>query len=301
VALLGERATPDQIATLRENWGLDQPLLWQYWVFLTRLFQLDLGASLVSGVPVMEEIQTRWPATLELALAAMVIALIVGIPAGVLAASYRNRWIDQVLTAGSLLGVSLPIYWLGLLLIYAFAVQLQWLPPSGRISLTAAATWQPITGLYLLDALLQGNLAIAQDVLRHLLLPACTLSTIPLAILARMTRTTLLETLNQGYIQTARAKGLPEGRVILQHALKNALLPILTVMGLQFGTLLTGAILTETIFTWPGIGLWIYDAILARDYPVVQGGIILVATSVVLVNSCIDLSYGFIDPRIQHS
>lgn len=300
VALLGERATPGQLATLRESLGLNQPLPWQYLAFLNRLIHLDLGTSIVSGVPVIEEIQSRWTATLELAMAAMAIALLLGIPAGIVAALHRHRWLDQVLMAGSLLGVSLPIYWLGLLLIYAFAINLQWLPPSGRISISGGASGQPIMGLYVLDALWRGDLPLLQDALAHLILPACTLGTIPLAILARITRAALLETLSQGYIQTARAKGLPEYRVIIQHALKNALLPMLTVIGLQFGTLLTGAILTETVFTWPGIGLWIYDAILARDYPVVQGGIALVAISFVLVNGLVDVAYALVDPRIQY-
>jgi peptide/nickel transport system permease protein len=200
---------------------------------------------------------------------------------------------------GSLLGVSLPVYWLGLLLVYLFAINLHWLPPSGRISVEAGFNFQPITGFYVLDALMRLDSAALRDVLAHLILPAVALGTIPLAIIARITRSAMLEILSQDYIRTARAKGVPERWVILRHALKNALLPITTIAGLQFGALLTGAILTETIFSWSGIGSWIYEGILARDYPVVQGGVILVAIAFVLVNLLVDLSYAVFDPRIQ--
>ncbi|MFM7448504.1 MAG: ABC transporter permease [Leptolyngbyaceae cyanobacterium] len=300
IVLLGERATPEQVAALREQLGLNQPLPLQYLAFLNNLLHLNLGISIISGIPVVNEIKTRFPATFELALAAMVVALAVGIPAGIVAAVNKNNWLDHLTMTGSLLGVSLPVYWLGLLLIYLFAVNLQWLPPSGRISTDAGFNFTPITGFYGLDALLQGNLPLLGDVVSHMVLPALALGTIPLAIVARITRAAMLESLSQDYIQTARAKGLPEFGVVCRHALKNALLPITTVAGLQFGTLLGGAILTETIFAWPGIGSWIYDGILARDYPVVQGGVLVVAIAFVLVNLLVDLSYGLIDPRIQH-
>lgn len=300
IVLLGERATPEQVAALREQLGLNQPLPLQYLAFLNNLLHLNLGISIISGIPVVNEIKTRFPATFELALAAMVVALAVGIPAGIVAAVNKNNWLDHLTMTGSLLGVSLPVYWLGLLLIYLFAVNLQWLPPSGRISTDAGFNFTPITGFYGLDALLQGNLPLLGDVVSHMVLPALALGTIPLAIVARITRAAMLESLSQDYIQTARAKGLPEFGVVCRHALKNALLPITTVAGLQFGTLLGGAILTETIFAWPGIGSWIYDGILARDYPVVQGGVLVVAIAFVLINLLVDLSYGLIDPRIQH-
>ncbi|HEY9908434.1 MAG TPA: ABC transporter permease [Thermosynechococcaceae cyanobacterium] len=299
VVLGGERATPDQIAALREKLGLNQSLPVQYFTFLASLLRLDLGTSIISGVPIADELRVRFPATLELSLAAMAIALLVGIPAGVLAAVRKNGWLDNLTMTGSLLGVSLPVYWLGLLLIYLFAVNLRWLPPSGRISTDVGFSFRPLTGFYVLDAVLQGNLLALGDVLTHLILPAVTLSTIPLAIVARITRSAMLETLSQDYIRTARAKGVPERRVVFQHALKNALLPVVTIAGLQFGTLLGGAILTETIFAWSGIGSWIYEGILARDYPVVQGGVIFVAVTFVLLNLLVDVSYGFIDPRIQ--
>jgi peptide/nickel transport system permease protein len=299
VVLLGERATPEQLAALKTQLGLDKPLVLQYLAFLNGLLHLDLGTSIISGIPIADELKVRCPATFELAIAAMMVALIIGIPAGILAAIHRNRWIDNLTMTGSLLGVSLPVYWLGLLLIYLFAVNLHWLPPSGRISVDAGFTFQPITGFYILDAVLRQNGTALMDGLAHLVLPAITLGTIPLAILARITRSSMLETLSQDYIRTAKAKGVPAFWVICRHALKNALLPVTTIAGLQFGTLLGGAILTETIFAWPGIGSWIYQGILERDYPVVQGGVVFVAIAFVLVNALIDISYGLIDPRIQ--
>jgi peptide/nickel transport system permease protein len=300
VVMAGERATPEQVAALREQLGLNQPLPLQYLVFLGNLLRLNFGTSIISGVPIAEEIRTRWPATFELSVAAMLVATIIGIPAGVLAAVRKNSAVDNLTMSGSLLGVSLPVYWLGLLLVYLFAVNLQWLPPSGRISIDAGLNFKPITGFYVLDALLQGNFKAIKDVLSHLILPAVTLGTIPLAILARITRSAMLEVLSQDYIRTARAKGLLERWVIFKHALKNALLPVVTIIGLQFGTLLGGAILTETIFSWPGIGSWIYEGILSRDYPVVQGGVVFVAVAFVIINLLIDLSYAFLDPRIQY-
>ncbi len=261
VVLLGERATPEQLAALRERMGLNQPLPVQYLTFLGNLLRFDLGTSIISGIPIADELKSRFPATLELSAAAILVALVLGIPAGILAAIRKNSWLDNLMMTSSLVGVSLPVYWLGLLLIYLFSVNLQWLPPSGRISIDAGFDFQPLTGFYILDALLKLDGNALKDILAHLVLPALALGTIPLAILARITRSALLETLSQDYIRTARAKGVPELWVILRHALKNALLPVVTITGLQFGTLLGGAILTETIFSWPGIGSWIYDGI----------------------------------------
>lgn len=300
VVLLGERATPEQIESLRQQLGLNQPLPIQYFNFLFNVIRFDFGKSIISGIPIFDEITTRWPATFELSVAAMLIALILGIPAGIFAAFRKNSWLDNLLMSSSLIGVSLPVYWLGLLLIYLFAVNLQLLPPSGRISVEAGFNFQPITGFFVLDSLLKLDFNTLQDVLSHLILPAITLGTIPLAIIARITRSAMLEVLSQDYIRTARAKGVTEYFVILKHALKNAFLPISTTIGLQFGTLLGGAILTETIFSWPGIGSWIYDGILARDYPVVQGGVIFVSVTFVLINLLVDLSYTLLDPRIQY-
>jgi peptide/nickel transport system permease protein len=300
VILAGQQATPEQVAALREHLGLNQPLPLQYFIFLKNLVRLDFGTSIISGVPISQEIRIRWPATFELSVAAMLVALILGIPAGVLAAVRRNSPIDNATMSGSLLGVSMPVYWLGLLLIYLFAVNLKWLPPNGRISVEAGFAFKPITGFYVLDALFQGDMKALNDIMAHLILPAITLGTIPLAIVARITRSAMLEVLSQDYIRTARAKGVMERWVIFKHALKNALLPVVTIVGLQFGTLLSGAILTETIFSWPGIGSWLYEGILARDYPVVQSGVVFVAIAFVLINLIVDLSYALLDPRIQY-
>ncbi len=297
--LLGERASPEQVEALRQRLGLDRPLPLQYLTFLGDLLHLNLGTSIISGIPIADEIRNRWPATFELAIAALGVATCLGIPAGIVAAVQKNRWLDHLTMGGSLIGVSLPVYWLGLLLIYLFAVNLQWLPPSGRLSISGGFSFQPITGFYVLDTLLQLNLPGLLDVLAHLILPAVTLGTIPLAIVARITRSAMLEALGQDYIRTARAKGVPKWAVVLRHALKNALLPVNTVIGLQFGTLLGGAILTETIFSWPGIGSWIYEGILARDYPVVQGGVVFVCLAFVVINLVVDLSYALVDPRIK--
>jgi peptide/nickel transport system permease protein len=297
--MLGEQATPEQVAALRTRLRLDQPLPLQYGAFLLGLLHLDLGQSLFTGVPISQELRTFFPATLELAIAAMTLALGLGIPLGVLAATHKNGWWDYLVISASLLGVSQPVYWLGLVLIYVFAVQGQWLPPSGRLSLEAGFSFQPITGLYVLDSLLRLDGRTLLDALRHLILPAVTLGTIPLASVARISRAAMLEVLHQDYIRTARAKGLPEGLVIVRHGLRNALMPITTIAGLQFGKLLGGAILTETIFAWPGMGHWLYDGILQRDYPVVQGGALFVALVFVGVNVLVDLAYLWIDPRVK--
>ncbi|MER3553439.1 MAG: peptide ABC transporter permease [Meiothermus sp.] len=298
VVLLGERASTEQVAALREKLGLNQPLYIQYFLFMRDLLSGDLGTSIFNLLPIRDQLAGRWPATFELALTAMLIAIIIGIPLGILAAVRKNSVADNFSTIFSLVGVSMPVFWLGLLLIYLFAVNLQWLPPSGRISVEAGANFKSITGFYVLDAIIQSR--SFAEVLSHLILPALTLGTIPLAILTRITRGAMLEVLSQDYVRTARAKGLAERIVIWRHGLKNALLPVVTIIGLQFGTLLGGAILTETIFSWPGIGSWIYEGILNRDYPVVQGGVIFVALVFVVVNLLVDLSYALLDPRIQY-
>jgi peptide/nickel transport system permease protein len=298
VVLLGERARPEQIEALREKLGLNQPLYTQYFLFLRDLVQGNLGSSIFNLLPVRDQLAGRWPATFELALAAMLVAVALGIPLGILAAVRKNSLVDNSSTIFSLVGVSMPVFWLGLILIYLFAVNLQWLPPSGRIGIDAGNNFKTISGFFILDSILQGR--SFGEVVSHLILPALTLGTIPLAILTRITRSAMLEVLSQDYVRTARAKGLNERVVVWRHALKNALLPVVTIIGLQFGTLLGGAILTETIFSWPGIGSWIYEGILNRDYPVVQGGVIFVALVFVLVNLIVDLSYALLDPRIQY-
>lgn len=298
VVMLGERAEPERIAALRSKLGLERPLWEQYLFFVGNLLQGDLGTSIFNQLTIKEQLARRWPATFELATAATLFAVIIGVPFGILAAVRKNTIVDNLATSFSLLGVSLPVFWLGLLLVYLFAVNLQWLPAGGRLSIDVDALFQPITGFYVLDALAQPQ--TFWDVAKHLILPVITLGTIPLAILTRITRSAMLEVLSQDYVRTARAKGLTERRVIWHHAFKNALLPVVTIIGLQFGTLLGGAILTETIFSWPGIGSWIYEGILNRDYPVVQGGVIFVALVFVIVNLVVDLSYALLDPRIQY-
>ena len=299
-AILGERGTPEQLAALREKLGLNKPLYVQYLTFVKNILTGDLGTSAVSTIPVAEELKRRWPATFELALAATLVAVVLGIPVGILAAVRKNSLLDTFSMSLSLVGVSMPVFWLGLLLVYFFAVNLHWLPTGGRLSTDLAIDFRPITGFLVLDGMLALKPEVLMDALRHLILPALTLGTIPLAILTRITRSAMLEVLSQDYVRTARAKGLAERQVILKHALKNALLPVVTIVGLQFGNLLGGAILTETIFSWPGIGSYIYEGILNRDYPVVQAGVLVVATVFVLVNLLVDLSYALLDPRIQY-
>jgi ABC-type dipeptide/oligopeptide/nickel transport system permease component len=315
VALLGQRASPAALEQLRTDLGLFLPV-WvnfeavgergfaglfdsQYFNYMRDLLSGDLGRSIFSRIPVADSLVTRFPATLELSLFAMTFALGVGIPAGVWAALNRGRPADTAVMAVAVSGVSMPVFWLAIIFIYVFAVTLGWLPPSGRLS--TGVDLEPITNLYLLDALLRGNLPAFLDVLRHLILPAVALGTIPLAIVVRMTRSAMLEVLSQDYVRTARSKGLDERVVVRKHALRNALLPVITVVGLSFGALLSGAILTETVFSWPGIGRWVYDAIAARDYPIIQGGILFVAFVVTLINLFVDLLYAVVDPRIQYS
>ncbi|BAS26905.1 ABC transporter permease [Limnochorda pilosa] len=315
IVMLGERATPASIARLQEQLNLNRPLFFnmgaftrsgnpaalvdsQFFAFLGSIVRGNLGTSIFTRVDVATELAARFPATFELAVGGMVVALLIGIPAGVLAAVRKNSTVDVAVTTASLIGVAIPIFWLGMLFIYVFAVNLGWLPPSGRTA--AGVNVDRITGFLILDSILQGHWTAAWDALRHLVLPAVALGTIPTATVARMTRGAMLEVLNQDYIRTARAKGLMDRAVTWRHAIKNAMLPVITVIGLSFGSLLTGAILTETIFNWPGMGKWIYDAIGARDYPIVQGGTLLIATLYVLVNTLVDISYAFFDPRIRY-
>ncbi|MGH7362198.1 MAG: ABC transporter permease [Candidatus Methylomirabilales bacterium] len=298
VAMLGERATPERVAAVRAQLGLDEPLYKQYLIYLRKVAQGDLGLSILRGDPVLADLLHRFPATVELALSAILLALAIGIPLGIVSAVWRNSLFDGVSRLVALTGVSMPIFWLGLMLAWFFGVELGWLPTGFRLDTDVAVS--PVTNFYVLDSLLTGNGQALSSTLRHLILPAVCLGTIPLAIIARMTRASLLEVLSQDYIRTAEAKGLPQRGVVLRHAMRNALLPILTVTGLQVGHLLAGAILTETIFSWPGIGLWVYEAIQARDYPIVQGATLFIATVFVLVNLCTDLLYATVDPRIAY-
>lgn len=300
VAMLGERATPDAIARVRENLGLDRPMYEQYLIYMGKVLHGDFGTSILRGDPVAQDILRRFPATVELALSAILIALVVALPAGIISATRRNSIFDNVSRLVALTGVSMPIFWLGLMLAWLFGVVLHWLPTGGPMTTELSMSYEPITGLVVLDSILAGNWPLLVDRLRHLILPAVALGTIPMAIIARMTRSSMLEVLGQDYIRTAHAKGLHERAVVTQHALKNALLPIITVVGLQVGRLLTGAILTETIFAWPGIGLWAYEAITARDYPIVQGVTLFVAVIFVTANLTVDVLYAAADPRIRY-
>lgn len=298
-AMLREGAPAELAERIRENLGLNKPLYEQYAIYMGKILHGDLGRSLVTNNPVVDDLSNRLPATAELSLFAMIVATLVGVPAGIISAVRRNTIIDTASMAFSLVGVSMPIFWLGLMAMYLFAVVLHWLPAGTRIGVDVEL--ERITNFYLLDAIISGNIPALIDLMRHMIMPALVLGTVPMAILARMTRSSMLEALNQDYVRTAHAKGLPARAVVIGHALKNALLPVVTIIGLQVGTLLSGAILTETIFGWPGIGRWVFDSIQLRDYPVVQGVTLVIALVFVFVNLIVDISYAFIDPRIRYS
>jgi peptide/nickel transport system permease protein len=296
---LGERATPESIARVQHEFGLDRPLPLQYAIYLWDAVRGNFGESLDSHRAVIVEFIPRFPATIELTLGAITIAVAVGIPIGLLSASRPNSVVDRLGMALALLGVSFPVFWLGLMLVYVFSVYFHALPTAGQLGVTT--TLATITRIDLLDAILTGNWAAAWDAVRHLVLPSITLSTIPMAIIARITRASMLDSLHQDYIRTARAKGLAARAVVIGHGLRNALLPVVTVIGLQVGSLLTGAILTETIFAWPGVGRFMYDSIQFRDYPVILAGILLFSLVFVLVNLFVDVLYAFLDPRIRYA
>ena len=298
-ALLGERATPQAIAAIRHEYGLDKPLHVQYFSYVRSVLRGEFGDSVTSRRPVVEEFKQRFPATIELALAAMTFSVFFGIPLGFIAAKRYGTWVDQGSLVLSLLGISIPIFFLAIILKYVFAVRLGWLPTVGRISVLIDIPHP--TNFYVLDAILAGDPEALWDVIKHLILPAIALGSIPLAIIARITRASVLDVQNEDYVRTARAKGLGPGVVDRRHVLRNALLPISTIIGLQTGLLLSGAVLTETVFAFPGIGTWLVDAIEARNYPVLQGGILFIAFVFVLVNLFVDISYAFINPRIRVS
>lgn len=298
LVMLGERATPDRIAEVRRDLGLDRPLTVQYGLYVKNILTGNLGRSIHTNTRVSEELLERLPATLELSLAAMGIAMCFGIVAGVLSATRQYSLLDSGVMLLSLAGVSMPIFWLGLMMIWAFALVLGVFPPSGRLDVRLFL--DTVTGFHLIDGILTRNWEAFWDALWHLILPSLTLATVPLAVMARMTRSSLLEVLRQEYIMTARSKGLNEWVVIGRHALRNALIPILTIGGLQFGLLLGGAILTETIFSWPGLGRLLYNAVLARDYPLVQGATLLIAAMFSLLNLMVDLLYAVVHPKIRY-
>lgn len=311
IAILGERSNEEQRDAIREQLGLNKPLFFdlsgegnvfdtQYFTFMGNILRGDLGTSVLRRTDISGELMTFFPATLELSLAALFIATFVGVTTGVISATSRGSIFDTASMGIALIGVSMPIFWLGLMLQYLFAVNMDVLPISQRVDADLIRGFDAITGLYTIDGLLLGRFDITTNALRHLILPSITLATVPLAIIARMTRSAMLEVLGQEYIRTAWAKGLRNQTVIMRHALKNALLPVITVIGLQLGLLLAGAILTETVFSWPGIGTWILHGILGRDYPVVQGGIMFVAFVFVIVNLVVDMFYAVLDPRIRY-
>jgi dipeptide transport system permease protein len=286
-------------AALLKEYGLDRPVLVQYGIYIGRVLHGDLGKSMITQAPVLQEFASLFPATIELALCAIVFALVLGIPAGMLAAVRRNSVFDHGVMGISLTGYSMPIFWWGLLLILLFSVQFGWTPVSGRIAVQYY--FEPVTGLHLIDAWLADEPGAWRSAASHLILPTIVLGTNPLAIIARMTRSAMLEVLGEDYIRTARAKGLSAWRVVALHAFRNALIPVVTVIGLQVSVLFTGAILTETIFSWPGVGKWMIEAISRRDYPVLQGGLLLLGGVVMVVNLLVDLAYGIINPRVRRA
>ncbi|MFW6136184.1 MAG: ABC transporter permease [Chloroflexota bacterium] len=314
VAMLGEHAAKENVERIREQLGLNRPLFLdrealeqgdvraffdsQYIRYLGRLVRGDLGSSIHRRVSISEELSRRFPATMELAFCSMLLAILVGVPVGIVSAARRASVVDSIATVGALIGVSMPIFWLGLMEIMLFAVILQWLPSAGRLGHGTEVT--RITSFILVDSILTGNVQALVEALKHLAMPTVALATIPMAIIARMTRSSMLEVLREDYIRTAHAKGLREGVVLSRHALKNAFLPVITIIGIQTSSLMAGAVLTETIFSWPGIGKWVYDAILGRDYPIVQSGTLLITIVIVMVNLIVDISYAFLDPRIHY-
>jgi len=298
LTMLGERATPERVAEVRARLGLDRPIVEQYVIYLSKVLRGDLGVSIVRGDPVLLDLLRRFPATVELAVSAIVLAILFGVPIGIASAVWRRSFVDSFTRVWALTGVSMPIFWLGVMLAWVFGVELRWFPTGFRLD--SSTSFQPMTNFVILDAMLQREWGVLSDALRHLVLPAAALATIPLAVIARMTRASMLEVLSRDYIRTAESKGLTQPVVILHHALRNALLPVLTVVGLQVGSLLAGAILTETIFSWPGIGRWVYESIDARDYAIVQGASLFIAVIVVVVNLATDVLYAFVDPRIKY-
>jgi dipeptide transport system permease protein len=297
--MAGERGlTPERHAELLKQFGFDLPLWQQYLSYLWKVLHGDLGNSLVSNRSVLTEFSVLFPATLELGLCAILLATLIGIPLGAYVATKRGTWIDQAGMSFALVGYSMPIFWWGLLMIILFSGILGWTPVSGRISMMYY--FDQVTGLMLVDSLLSGQPGAFKSALAHLALPVIVLCTIPMAVIARQSRSAMLEVLGEDYVRTARSKGLGAFRVVAIHALRNALLPVVTTIGLQVGGLLAGAILTETIFSWPGIGKWMVDSISRRDYPVVQGGLLLIALIVMAANLLVDVLYGLINPRIRH-
>ena len=298
-SLLGERATPETIRQIEEQYGLNEPIHVQYWSYLKTVGKGDLGTTIRTRRPVTDELRERFPATIELTFAALLFATLLGVPLGFVAAKRYGTWVDHSSLVISLIGISIPIFFLAILLKYVFAVKLGLLPTVGRISVLIDL--EHPTNFYLIDALIAGDPEAFWDVSKHLILPAIALGSIPLAITARITRAAVLDVQNEDYIRTARAKGLPTRIVDMRHIFRNAMLPIVTIIGLQMGLLLSGAVLTETVFAFPGMGTWLVEAIRQRDYAILQGGILFVSFVFVIVNLLVDISYALINPRIRVS
>lgn len=297
IMLLGDHANQASVEKVRKEMGFDKPLYIQYYIFINKAVHGDFGNSLRTQQPVIDEFKDRFPATVELATVAMILAIILGIGAGVVSAIKRYSIFDYSSMFVALAGVSMPVFWLGLILIYFFSVKLGWLPVSGRLGYEFDV--DNVTGFYLIDTLLEHNVPAFWDALKHLILPAIALGTIPMAIIARMTRSAMIEVMKEDYIRTAKAKGCSTFSVIFVHALRNAMMPVITVIGLMLGTLFAGAILTETTFSWPGIGKWIVNAVYQRDFPVIQSTTLIIATMFIFVNLIVDLTYAFINPKIR--
>lgn len=299
LVMLGEHASKESVDALREQMGLNKPLIEQYILFITNALQGDFGTSTISGEPVLYEFLERFPATIELSLVALTFATIIGLFAGILSAVKRYSVFDYAAMSTALAGVSMPVFWLGLMLIYLFSVELGWLPVSGRLGYEFDI--DHVTGLFLVDSLIAQDYEAFWDALKHLILPAVALGTIPMAIIARMTRASMIEVMKEDYVRTARAKGCTNMQVILIHALKNALMPVITVIGLMLGTLFAGSILTETTFSWPGIGKWLVNAVNQRDFPIIQSTTLIIATMFVAVNLIVDLLYALVNPKVRLS
>jgi peptide/nickel transport system permease protein len=298
-ALLGERATAADIERINELYGFDRPLIEQYWTYLRNALQLDFGVSSRTGDTVTGEFFRRFPATFELGITAIALAVIIGIPLGYLAARKHGTWLDSLAISGSLVGVTIPVFFLGFLLKYVFAVELGVLPSTGRQDTREFVGIEHPTGFFVFDGFITGNIPAAIDAMQHLILPAIALATIPLAIITRITRASVLDVVHEDYVRTAEAKGLLRGTITRRHVIRNAMLPVVTVIGLQVGLLLSGAVLTETVFAFPGLGSFLVDAIRYRDYAVIQGFIMVIAVIIALVNLLVDISYGLIDPRVR--
>jgi peptide/nickel transport system permease protein len=296
-ALLGERATPERIAAINRAYGLDQPIWVQYWRYLKQIVRFDFGDSIQTGRPVTQVLRTQFPGTVELSIAALIFAVGIGIPLGYFAARRQGGVLDSLSVIGSLVGVTVPVFFLAFLLKYVFAVKLGWLPPSGRQDVRIEATH--ITNFFVLDGLITREYDASWDALKHLILPAIALGTIPLAIIVRITRAAVLDVVNEDYVRTAEAKGLTTAVIRRRHVLRNAMLPVVTTIGLQLGLLLSGAILTETVFAFPGIGQEIFSAINNKDYALLQGAILVIAILYVLINLVVDVLYGVLDPRVR--